>query len=118
MNIGQLLEVLIVSFVLLELLSLFTLQYFSLSTLLLNERESRRILSLLVLSDYYISNKIALERLNTKVNNLVDCERIAPEENLYIRCGRISYGNPEGKLVLKRIVVDINTSTIFEVGIT
>jgi hypothetical protein len=116
-NTGLLLEVLIVSFVLISLVYLFTLHYFSLSTLLLNERESRRILSALILSDYYISDLLAVTRMGIKTNNLVDCEKLRPEENLYLRCDNVRYGDPEGKLRVTRTVVYRGKKTLFEVGI-
>jgi len=116
-NTGLLLEVLLTSFILLELLSLFTLHYFSLSTLLLNERESRRILSALTLSDSYISDLLAVERMGIKTNNLVDCGRLRPETNLYLRCGDVSFGDPRDKLIVRRTVVYDGKPVVFEVGI-
>ena len=117
MNTGLLLEVLVVSLVLLQILSLFTLHYLAMSRMLLNERENRRILSALVLSDAYISNKLSIVRLQTKVNNLVDCSRLRPEGNVYLRCGDIVFGDREEKLVVRRMVVDRGKVAVFEVGV-
>ena len=117
MNTGLLLEVIIVSFVLLQLLYLFTLHNTSLTTLLLNEKETRRIIHALVISDRYISSELSLDRMGIKTNNLVDCSLLKPEGNLYLRCGSLSYGEMEGKLVVRRLVVDVNKPSVFEVGV-
>lgn len=117
MNTGLLLEVLFVSFVLILLLSLFTLHYSALTVLLLNEKESYRILKALAISDNYVSNKLSLVRLNTKVNNLVDCSRLSCEENLYVRCGPFVCGNKSGKLIIKRPVVYNGAEINLEVGV-
>ena len=117
MNTGLLLEVLFVSFVLILLLSLFTLHYSALTVLLLNEKESYRILKALAISDSYVSNKLSLVRLNTKVNNLVDCSRLSCEENLYVRCGPFVCGNKSGKLIIKRPVVYNGAEINLEVGV-
>ncbi len=117
MNTGLLLEVLIVSFVLILLLSLFTLHYSALSVLLLNEKESYRILKALSISDNYVSNVLSIVRLNTKVNNLVDCSKLSCDGNIYVRCGSFVCGTRSGKLVVKRPVVYNGREINLEVGI-
>ena len=117
MNIGLLLEVLVSSFLLILLLSIFTLHYSSLVELLKNEKESYRILKLLVVSDEYVSKVLAVERLNTLTNNLVDCSKLVCEENVYVRCGSVVCGTKEDKLVILRRAVYEGKEINVEVGI-
>jgi hypothetical protein len=117
MNTGLLLEVLLVSFVLFSMVNLFFLQYFSLERLLLNEKESRKILELVEVSDRYVARELSVVRLGNYVENVVDCSRLSCEGNLYLSCGPYSCGNPEGKRIIRRYVVFNGRATVLEVGI-
>lgn len=117
MNTGLLLEVLLVSFVLFSMVDLFFLQYYSLNRLLLNEKESRKILELVSLSDRYVSHDLSIVRLGNYVDNVVDCGRIRCEGNLYLSCGGYTCGDPSGKRIIRRFVVYNGVETILEVGI-
>ena len=117
MNTALLLEVLLSAFIVLSVLSLFSLHYSSLQALLLNERESRRIVGLISLSDRLVSGELAEIRMGVRVNNVVDCSRISCEGGIYVRCGPFSCGEREGKLVMRRLVVYGGVPSVLEVGI-
>ena len=116
MNTGLLLEVLISSFLLLSVVAVFTLHYFSLSRLLLNEKEGRRILHLLAVSQTVMEN-LSVFDMGIRLPNVVDCSRLRCNGNIYVRCGPFSCGKAEGKLLVRRPVVYNGIKTYLVVGI-
>jgi len=120
-NIGLLLEVLVVAVVLVFLLALFSLHYFALTELLLNEKENVRIMEALAISDRLVSSLLAEERMGVYVNNLVDCGKLPSVcddlNGIYVSCGPFSCGSPEDKLIVRRIVLYGGNPTVLEVGI-
>ena len=113
----MIIEVLLASIIVLFLLSLFTLHYTSLQTLLLNEKETRKILDLIVLSDKIIDVNLAIERMGIRFNHLVDCSKLVCASDIYVKCGAYVCGSPQGKMVIRRLVLYNGKPTYVEVGI-
>ncbi len=117
MNTGLVIEVLIASVVVLFTLSLFTLHYTALQTLLLNEKETRKILHLVSISDSLIDGDLAVEAMGIKLDHVVDCSKLTCTPDVYVKCGPYVCGSPDGKLIIRRRVLYGGIPTYVEVGI-